>query len=70
MTKSPRYSKRHYEDVAKILRVVKNEYKLGDQVSLSLSIWKRQVDDFVVLFTCDNPLFNEVRFRVACGRKE
>ena len=55
----PKYQKRHYVDIAKML----NGYvKDGD---LALEIEQRMVFDFIALFSRDNKLFNPDTFKRA-----
>ena len=55
----PKYQKRHYIDIAKML----NGYvKDGD---LALEVEQRMVYDFVALFSRDNELFNPDTFKRA-----
>ncbi len=62
-----RYQKRHYEDVAELLRNSRLAYEQhgarcpehGDLVGCLMS-------EFVALFTADNPLFARARFLAAC----
>ena len=65
-----RYSKRHYEDVAKIIRkqahpdavYTYDDVKMGQQMMV-----ETMVNEFVNLFKADNPRFDVDRFTTACG---
>lgn len=55
-----RYSRRHYEDTAAIMRA--NEPPRPDERHDAM------IGAFVTLYGDDNPRFNAARFLVACGR--
>ena len=57
-----KYQKRHYEDVARILKSLRDQERDGPTVI------ELVCDEFEDLFRWDNPLFDVVRFRKAAGR--
>ena len=66
MTKSTRYAKRHYEDVARILQKEFKLYADHGMVDNVITPHSRIRDQFVELFTLDNDRFDAVRFKRAC----
>lgn len=65
---TPRYSKRHYEDVAKLLSTVTVEHGTSMEAGLGgVACLTQVMYDFADLFTADNPLFDRDRFLKACG---
>tara|TARA_Y100000310_G_C20608324_1_gene776688 strand:- start:518 stop:739 length:222 start_codon:yes stop_codon:yes gene_type:complete len=69
------YQRRHYEDVAGILKDIKQDIKELEGVvfeSESLEAARQGVvriieEDFITLFAKDNPLFKRNRFRKAAS---
>lgn len=66
-----KYERRHYEDVAKILK----EYApvgwgyISDNTQIKYDTAQDIAEDFARLFKADNPNFNEAKFQKACGFK-
>ena len=55
-----RYSKRHYEDIADVLRTVKERVRSGD---LGVGVMDYAIQNGLAdLFEKDNPRFNRARF--------
>ena len=63
-----RYQKRHYEDVAGLLRHTVTHHPAGNSTADGAVIAMTQVMvDFANLFAADNLLFDRARFLAACG---
>ena len=63
----PKYQKRHYVDIAKLLnRHVQENFKVDIRdYSAILELEQRMIHDFTALFGRDNPLFNPDTFKQA-----
>lgn len=67
----PKYTRRHYEDVAAIInnRFARYDVEHGETGWPKHDALMDLVDDFSKLFAGDNPSFNSDRFRDACRIK-
>ena len=63
----PKYQKRHYVDIAKLLnRHVQENLRVDIRdYSAILELEQRMIHDFTALFGRDNPLFNPDTFKQA-----
>ncbi len=57
-----KYQKRHYEDVASILKGALDEHEETSQRPIESMVW-----EFDALFTEDSPLYDSEHFLRACG---
>ena len=63
-----KYQKRHYEDVARIIR---EAYEAADRSFLTKAeVVALLAGTFAGTFAADNPLFDRERFLKACGLEE
>jgi len=62
---SPRYSRRHYQDVAEILEESREDSSLD-----SLAMLDHLINEFAGLFADDNDRFDINRFLIASGVSE
>ena len=54
----PRYTKRHYEDIAEIFRINKNMLKLMHGTENKLAQLESLIEEFIDLFQKDNDRFS------------
>ena len=59
------YTKQHYKDMAEMM-VHSDDRGTGEWTERGF-LWCGIVENFVVIFTTDNPEFNEDKFKAACG---
>lgn len=66
-----KYQKRHYEDVAQLLKDARSSYlENGGACPTHGDAFICLMDEFAHLFGGDNSLFNKQRFLKACGLEE
>lgn len=61
-----KFDRRHYELIAKILKDSKPVPMLANYED-QLSQWEYTVEEFKTFFEKANPLFDKIRFTMACG---
>ena len=66
---SNKFSRQHYEIVAKILSnySYKGAGGISDRVIIASNTTGEIMDDFITVFKADNANFDEIRFKKACG---